>query len=95
MRGVVLHALLLGASLATPAQAAHHGWKQAGGLGRDVLVGAALLAPAVQRDWTGDVQAGESLLLAEGVSYGLKQAIHEETTTASRPVIPPSPSPRQ
>ena len=71
--------LIVGAvGLASPAAASDHGWSTASGIGRDVLVAAALGVPAVQGDWRGDLQAGGSILLAEGAAYGLKRALPEQ-----------------
>ena len=62
---------------ATPACASDKGWSDASGIGRDLLVAAALGIPAVQGDWAGDLQAGGSMVLASGVAYGLKKAFPE------------------
>ncbi|WP_419828092.1 phosphatase PAP2 family protein [Sphingomonas sp.] len=61
----------------TPAVASDHGWSIASGVGRDLLVGAALGVPAVQGDWSGDLQAGGSVLLGWGASDGLKHIFPE------------------
>ncbi len=61
-----------------PAIASDHGWSTASGIGRDILVAAALGVPAVQGDSRGDLQAGESVLLAGGAAYGLKKIFPEE-----------------
>lgn len=61
-----------------PAQASPHGWAQASNIGRDALIAAALGVPAIQGDWSGDLQAGGSMLLAGGTAYGLKHAFPEE-----------------
>ena len=71
-------ALLLALGACPPAQAGTHSWNQAGNIGRDALVAAALGVPAVQGDWSGDLQAGGSILLGGGVAYGLKRAFPEE-----------------
>lgn len=71
-------AIVLSATIATPAAASHHGWGQASSIGRDALVAAALGVPAVQQDWQGDLQAGGSILVAAGVTYGLKNLVHEQ-----------------
>jgi membrane-associated phospholipid phosphatase len=63
---------------ATPAAASDHGWSTASDIGRDALVVAALGVPAVQGDWTGDLQAGGSIVLAGAGAYGLKHIFPEE-----------------
>lgn len=70
--------LIATAVTVTPASASDHGWSTASSVGRDVLVGAALGVPAAQNDWTGDLQAAESILLAGGAAYGLKRIFPEE-----------------
>ncbi|ODU19546.1 MAG: phosphatase PAP2 family protein [Sphingomonas sp. SCN 67-18] len=62
----------------SPAAADPHGWDQASSIGRDLLVASALGIPAVQGDWTGDLQAGGSMLVAGGAVYGLKRLFPEE-----------------
>ncbi|MEG3164413.1 phosphatase PAP2 family protein [Sphingomonas sp. PB2P19] len=57
--------------------ASHKGWDDASGIGRDLLVGAALGVPAIQGDWRGDLEAGGSMLLAGGTTFALKELIHE------------------
>jgi len=83
--GTRLHLGLLRLSLgsvlvagAARAEAGAHGWALASDIGRDVLVAAALGIPAAQADWAGDLQAGGSILLAGGASYGVKHAFPEE-----------------
>jgi len=63
---------------AQPCYAGPHGWDRASSAGRDLLIGAALGVPALQGDWRGDLQAGGSLLLTTGISYGLKRTVREE-----------------
>ena len=70
-------AALAALAFASPAQASNKGWDDASGIARDVLVGASLGVPLVQGDWTGDLQAGASLLVAGGASYGLKEIFPE------------------
>jgi len=77
-RSLLVAAGLLVWSYQSSVWASTHGWSQASSIGRDLVVAAALGVPAVQGDWTGDLQAGGSLLIAEGVSYGLKHAFPEE-----------------
>lgn len=67
----------------TPALAGHHGWGRASGVGRDVLVVAALGLPAARGDWRGDLQAGGSLLAAGGATYVLKELVHERRPDGS------------
>lgn len=62
----------------SPAAADPQGWAQASDIGRDVLVAAALGIPAAQGDWSGDLQAGGSMLVAGGAVYGLKRVFPEE-----------------
>jgi membrane-associated phospholipid phosphatase len=71
-------AIVAGCTIAAPVAASDHGWNTAGGIGRDVLVAAALGVPAVQGDWTGDLQAGGSIGMAFLVSEGFKHVVHEE-----------------
>jgi hypothetical protein len=66
-----------------PAVAGDHSWNTASGIGRDVLVAAALGVPAVQGDWTGDLQAGGSMGAAFLVSEGFKHVVHEERPDGS------------
>jgi len=77
-RALLIAAGLLVATHQSSTWASAHGWSQASSIGRDLVVAAALGVPAVQGDWAGDLQAGGSLLLAEGASYGLKHAFPEE-----------------
>lgn len=69
---------VFGIGCAQPCAASSHGWSQASSIGRDLLIGAALGVPAVQADWRGDLDAGASLLLGAGLTYGLKRAFPEE-----------------
>lgn len=64
--------------VSSPAAADPHGWDQASSIGRDLLVASALGIPAVQGDWTGDLQAGGSMLVAGGAAYGLKRLFPED-----------------
>ena len=54
------------------------GWVQTSDIGRDVLIAAALGVPAVQGDWKGDLQAGESLIAGGGAALLLKEIFPEE-----------------
>ena len=58
-------------------------WGTASSVGRDVLVVAALGIPAVQRDWTGDLEAAASMGAALGITEGLKQAFPERRPDGS------------
>lgn len=71
------------AVLPSPAMAGHRGWARASSAGRDLLVGAALGVPAVQRDWRGELQAVESLLAAGGTTFVLKELVHERRPDGS------------
>jgi membrane-associated phospholipid phosphatase len=53
------------------------GWSKVSNIGRAALVGTALAVPAVQGDWRGDLQAGGSILLAHGITTGLKEVFPE------------------
>lgn len=77
-KAFILSMLAVCAGTGSAAQASHQGWDDASSIGRDALVAIALGLPAVQADWTGDLQAGASILAAGGVSYGLKRAFPEE-----------------
>lgn len=77
--------VLIGAALLMPTTA-HAGpadWGKASGVARDLLVGAALGVPAVQGDWRGDLQAGESLLAAGGTTFALKELVRERRPDGS------------
>ena len=67
-------------SLMTPvaSEASDKGWSNASTVARDILIGAALAAPAVQQDWNGDLQAGASIVAAGGLAYGLKHVFPEQ-----------------
>jgi membrane-associated phospholipid phosphatase len=56
------------------AHASPEGWDDASDVARYALVAAALATPAVQEDWNGALQAGASIGVAYGVTYGLKEA---------------------
>ena len=72
--GVVAVAL----AVSSPALADPHGWDQASSIGRDLLVASALGIPAIKGDWKGDFEAGGSMLIAGGATYGLKNLFPEE-----------------
>jgi membrane-associated phospholipid phosphatase len=80
MRRRTIQATTLGVALAlaSPATASPHGWDKASTIGLDTLIGVALLVPAVQGDWKGDLQTGGSMAAAELASIGLKEAFPEE-----------------
>lgn len=62
----------------TPAEARNtKGWDHASSLGRDALVLAALGVPAVNKDWTGEFQAGGSIGAAFLATEALKRALPE------------------
>ena len=79
MRRTILPALAATAVTMVPsaAYAGPNGWGTASSVGRDALVAAALGVPAVQGDWHGDLQAGESMLAAGGATWVLKELVHE------------------
>lgn len=58
-------------------------WGDASSAGRDALVVAALGLPAIEGDWTGDLEAGGSMVAAFGVSEGLKAAFPERRPDGS------------
>lgn len=53
------------------------GWDDASSVGEIALVTAALGVPAVQGDWTGDLQAGASVGAAALIATGLKEVFPE------------------
>lgn len=67
----------------SPAAAGAQDWDDAGTAVRWVLVGAALAAPAVQGDWSGDLQAIGSIGAATLVTTGLKETISKERPDGS------------
>lgn len=73
-------AALAAATLLIPSAAAASpkGWSDASDVARDALFAAALAVPAVQGDWTGDLEAAGSVVVAGGAAYGLKHAFPEE-----------------
>jgi membrane-associated phospholipid phosphatase len=74
---------LAGLCVADPALASTKGWDHASTIGDFVLIGAALGVPAVQGDWKGDLQAGESIGVAFGLAEGLKYAFPERRPDGS------------
>ena len=63
---------------ATPAVAAHQGWKTAADVGELGLVGLALGKSAAERDWQGVKQLGLTEGVTLGLTTGLKHAFPEE-----------------
>lgn len=68
---------------AAPAHASDKSWDDAGSLARDALVVAAFGVPAAQGDWDGTLQAGASVGVAGGLSYGLKEVFPERRPDGS------------
>lgn len=85
MKTYRLAAIAVGIAAFTPtvAAASDHGWDRASSISRDFLVVAALGVPAVQGDWRGDLEAAGSMLAAGGVTYGLKELVHERRPDGS------------
>lgn len=79
--GTVLAAAAL--TVVAPARASDASWAEASSIGRDILFGAALGVPAVQRDWNGDLQAVGSVGIAAGGAWALKEAFPEERPDGS------------
>ncbi len=79
----IVAATAIGLSGAVPAHASEKGWNDAGSIARDALVVAAFGVPAVQGDWDGVLQAGGSISVAAGATYGLKQAFPERRPDGS------------
>jgi membrane-associated phospholipid phosphatase len=72
--------LVLSVALATttvPAQASEKGWSDASDVAVGSLIAAAFIVPAAHEDWNGALQAGGSLVVATGVTQGLKAAFPE------------------
>lgn len=59
------------------------GWDDASSAGEIALVAAALGVPAVQGDWSGDLQAGASIGAAALIATGLKEAFPERRPDGS------------
>lgn len=70
---------LTAVALAYPgaSQASDRGWDRASSIARDALVAAAIGVPAIQGDWHGDVEAAESMAVAGGTTFALKELVHE------------------
>lgn len=64
-------------TLSSPAIAGPRGWDRASDAGRNLLFAAALGVPAVQGDWRGDLQAVESVAVAGGATWALKETFPE------------------
>lgn len=64
-------------------QASDRGWDRASSIARDALVAAAIGGPAVQRDWHGDVETVESMAIAGGTTFALKELVHERRPDGS------------
>lgn len=79
----VATAIALWIGVASPAAASDKGWNDAGSIARDALVVAAFGVPAVQEDWDGVLQAGGSVGVAVGVTYGLKEVFPERRPDGS------------
>lgn len=70
-------------AIAAPAHASDKNWDDAGSIARDALVVAAFGLPAAKGDWDGLLQAGGSIGVATGASYGLKEAFPERRPDGS------------
>ena len=81
--GLATAVVVTSIGFASPAMASHKNWEDVSTVTRDLLVGAALGVPAAQGDWRGDLEAAGSLLGAGGVSYGLKELVHERRPDGS------------
>lgn len=72
------------AGFATSAEARDEkAFDTASGVGRDVLVAAALGLPVIHGDWKGDLQAGASMGAALLIAEGLKEAFPERRPDGS------------
>ena len=70
---------LLSLSVSPSANAvSNNTWKDISDVSAGILIGSALIVPAVHQDWTGARQAIYSMGAAEGVSLLGKAVIHEE-----------------
>lgn len=68
---------------AAPAVAGPGGWATASGVGRDVLVAAALGAPAVEGDWRGLLDGGLSVGAGGVGALAFKELVHERRPDGS------------
>ena len=77
MKRISLALAALALSYPAASQASDRGWDRASSIGRDALVAASIGIPAAQGDWHGDVEAVESMAVAGGTTFALKELIHE------------------
>lgn len=83
MKHALTIAAFAGILISAPVHASEKGWDDAGSIARDALVVAAFGVPAVQGDWDGVLQAGGSVGVAAGATYGLKEAFPERRPDGS------------
>ncbi len=76
---IMTTAAVLALGAAVPANAtSDKTWRGISNVGVGSLTAAALLTPTVQGDWKGLKQAGLSLAVSDGITFGLKSAIHSQ-----------------
>ena len=73
-RFLLIFPIIAALTFTAPAEASNKGWSIASDISRNALVASAFLAPALQEDWNGDLQALGSIGAAFALTQSAKQA---------------------